>query len=287
MRFSQSFGDVISDVQAATDSDTVMGLKALHYFWQDAMTLNPQIPSDFPTFLAGLKNALVPATDADRWPGYVGPNYPNNGDAVFKVKIAGIGNMANVGGTAPSLWDKLTGSGGDVTPMTDDQVQASMQALAQQGGGKIPTDFNSFAAVFTNVATQVNFFDALWYTVAATAHDVGAGAAAAGQGLLDAGSTILAYKNYIMLGAAALASLILYMRFVPKRVKTNPKRSSRNEVVREANSTRLLYLGKKAGYRLQWKRNGRWMNWPGMKLIHGYQEAIDGFAKFSKGLSPR
>lgn len=233
-RHYRGMGDVVSELQAATDADTVAGMQALTYFWQDAQGLNPQMPRDFGLFMQGLEQALVPTTEAGRWPGYVGPLYPNNPDAVFKAKVAGIGTMINTGGTSSGgFFSTLFSQGGTTTPLSDDQVQTTMQALANLGGGKIPADFNSFAAVLTNSATTVNFTDALWYTVTASAANVVQGAQAAGntalnvgQGALTALNTFAQYETYLLAGAAALAGYVAYTLYLkPLSPKQNPKQS--------------------------------------------------------------
>lgn len=218
MKKYHGFGDVISDIQNATDPDTVEGLKALTYFWQAAQPLNSQMPTDFPTFLKGLQTALVPTSAENAWPGYVGVYYPNAPDAVFKLKVSGIGNMANVGGnSSEGFFSTLLHLNSDVSPMTDDQVQAAMQQLATQGGGKIPADFNAFVAAFQGEAESVSFLDALWYTIGATAAQAVQGAEAVGNAALSTAQGILAYKNYLLIGAGVLGAALLYLRFVPRR----------------------------------------------------------------------
>jgi hypothetical protein len=239
-RWNRAFGDVIDDVQTATDADTVAGINALKFFWQAAGPLNPQMPADFGAFLQGLKAALVPTTLQNRWPGYVGPLYPNNPDAVFKQKVAGIGLMVNSGGTSSAgFFSTLFNSASDVTPMTAAQVQSAMSALAQQGSGKIPADFNSFTAVLTNSATQVNFLDALWFTATASAANVVQGAQAAGnaviatgEGALNALNIFAQYESYFIFGGVAIAGLVaykLYLKPMSKRMglATNPRRRAR------------------------------------------------------------
>ncbi len=239
----RAFGDVYSDVQSASDADTVAGIKALNYFWQAAQPLNSQMPTDFTAFLQGLKSALVPSDAASAWPGYVGPYYPSKGDDVFKIKVAGIGQMANVGGTSSGgFLQTLFHSGSDVTPMSDDQIKSAMQTLAQQGGGKIPTDFNAFTAAFTGAATQVNFYDALWYTVGASAANIVQGAQAAGnaviatgEGALNALNIFAEYEVYFIAAALAVAAYVgykLYLKPLSSRigggaVKQNPRRRRR------------------------------------------------------------
>lgn len=227
------FGDVVSDLQSSTDPDIIAGLNALQIFWQAAQSLNPQMPTDFPSFLEGLEQALVPASAEVAWPGYVGMYYPTNQDQVFRLKVSGIGQMINVGGTAPGFLSTLFSSS-STTPMTSDQVTAAMQSLAQQGNGAIPTDFNSFQAVLTNSATSVNFMSTLWYVAGATAAQVVQGTAAAGQalvntaaGAVDTLNIFAEYEPYFLAGAAVIAAYVAYTVYVkpftPRHV-TNPRR---------------------------------------------------------------
>jgi len=221
------FGDVISDITSSTDPDMQAGVQALQTFWQAAMPLNAQMPTDFPTFLQGLQAALVPTSAAVAWPGYVGIYYPNHPDQVFQLKVSGIGNMVNVGGTSSQgFFSTLLHTAPDVTPMTPSQVQSAMQALATQGGGKIPTDFNAFTAVLQNSAVQVDFLSALWYTVTATAGQVAAGAEQVGESVMNVGTFLNQYKTYLLIGGAALLGLAVFVRVSGKMpgLSRNPRK---------------------------------------------------------------
>lgn len=208
-----TLGDVVADLQAATDADTVAGLAALTLFWQAAQPLNPQIPADFPSFLTALENSLVPAGTTQ--------------DAVFKIKVSGLGTQVNLGGT-PGYFDSGT------VPMTTAQVTSAMQALATQGNGALPTDMNGFTAALTGSATTVNFLSAMTYTAEASGGQVVAAAQAAGNAIIATASTALAWKNYIIWGAVALGVFLLYIKFggklgsgEPEKIAANPKRRSR------------------------------------------------------------
>jgi hypothetical protein len=222
------FGDVATDLQASGDADTIAGLNALHIFWQAAQAYNSSLPSDFTSFLQGLERALVPVSQADVLPGYTGGLHPaGTQDQVFTLQIQGIGNMCNTAGSG-SFWDIFSSGEGTAHPMEDTQIQSAMQNLAAQGHGNLPTSLGMFAAVLQDAATQVSFLQAAWFAVEATAVQAGQAAQAVGEAALSTAQSILAYRNYILLGVAALAGLILYKKFVPSRghgaLVANPRR---------------------------------------------------------------
>lgn len=237
------FGSVADDLQASTDADTVAGVKALNYFWQAAQLLNSQMPADFGAFLLGLEQAMCPISAAVAWPGYVGMYYPNKTDFVFTNQVAGIGLAINTAGTQSFFSSWLTG-GDNIAVMPDSQIQAAMQALAQTGGGKIPTNLNLFYQYLKDQSTQVTFVDSLWYVAQAIVGTVAQGAQKAGeavenaaQGALDTLNIFATYEPYFIAGGLALAGFVaykLYLKPMSKRVvgevKSNPrKRKSRSK----------------------------------------------------------
>lgn len=192
-----NLGDTASDLAAEKDPDVAVGLAALRVYWQQALILNPEIPGDFSLFLDGLKQALTPKSKETAWPGYPASVYfPNSQDRAFVIKVAGIGNMINVGGQDGAI--------------DSEHVQNAMHSLAAQGGGRVPADFNSFVAVLQDQAAQVNFFDAAWYTVKESAAQIAEGAEQIGGAVLDTGAMILKYKNYLLVAAALAAAFYFY-----------------------------------------------------------------------------
>jgi hypothetical protein len=203
----------IAALLASTDPDVIAGLNALTVFWQAAMPLNPQLPTDFPSFLSALEQSLVP--------GQTGATQDN----IFTIQVQGIGTQVNVGGT-PGFFSTGT------VPMTSAQVATAMQALASQGSGKLPTNMNGFTAALTGSATTVNFLSAVTYTAEASTAQVAQAAQAAGNAIIDTASTALAWKNYLIWGAVAFGAFLLYIKFGGKlssgkpteEVKANPSR---------------------------------------------------------------
>lgn len=232
-----AFGDVASDLIASTDANTAAGLQALNYFWQAAQSLNPQMPTDFPTFLAGLEQAMCPVSADVAWPGYAGPYYPTKTDTVFTLQVQGIGQMVNTAGTV-SFWASITGSQ-NIAAMPASQVQAAMAALAQAGGGKLPTSLNQIAQYLEDQSTQVSFLSAAWYvaqavvvTAAQGAAQVGNAALAVGEGALNAVNTFAQYETYFIVAALGVAGYLGYTFYLkplmPKHsVQSNPKRKAR------------------------------------------------------------
>lgn len=232
-----AFGDVAADLVSSTDSNTQAGLKALGYFWQKAQTLNPQIPSDFGSFLVGLEQAMCPVSAAAAWPGYTGPYYPSKTDQIFTLQVQGIGQMINTAGTQ-SAWSAIFSSSDNIAAMPDSQVQSAMQALASAGQGKLPLSLNLIGQFLQDQATQVTFLDAAWYVANAVVATTAQGAQAAGnavenvaKGALDTLNIFATYELYFIAGGLALAGFVaykLYLKPMSKRVvgevKTNPKR---------------------------------------------------------------
>jgi len=208
---------VVATLMAATDAPTVSGLAALQTFWQAAMPLNPNLPTDFPTFLSQLEQSLITTSSGATQ------------DKVFTIDVQGIGNEIQVGGT-PGYFDSGT------VPMTTAQVTTAMQALATQGSGALPTTMNAFTAVLTNSATTVNFLAAMTYTAEASGGQVVQAAETAGNAIISTATTALAWQNYIIWGAVAFAAFLLYIKFGGKlskssapEMKTNPKRSGKGK----------------------------------------------------------
>lgn len=215
-----AFGDVISDLTSSTDPDTMAGLKVLSAYWNALKSYNDQIPADFGAFLSGLKDALVPVSEAARWPGYVGPLYANNPDGVFKIKVAGIGLQANTAGVPGFSWSSfLPGASSEtqLVPIPDSQIQSAMTSLASQGKGHIMADINQYSAALMNQVTNPPFLDSLWYTVQASTAQTAQAVQQVGDAVIDTAGSVLKYKNYLIAGAVGFAGLILYMRYVPKR----------------------------------------------------------------------
>jgi hypothetical protein len=219
------FGDVASDLQSSTDPDTLAGVQALQQFWQFAQPLNAQLPTDFGSFLVLLEQAWCPVSQAAAWPGYVGSYFPTNTDAAFEAKVAGVGTQINVGGVATGFFtnflNALSNTTPDITPITPDQVTSAMQALATQGNGQIPADYNQVTAVLQDSSTQVSFLQMVSAVAgmstgqsAQAVQQVGQAAINVGQGALSAVNTFAQYETYFIVGGAALAAFLAYQFYV-------------------------------------------------------------------------
>jgi hypothetical protein len=224
-----AFGDVISDLQGSQDADTVAGLKVLSMYWNALKVYNPQIPSDFPSFLAGLKDALVPVSDAAKWPGYVGPLYPNNPDGVFQIKVQGLGLIANTGGVPGFSWSSLLPGGSSETqlaPIPDSQLQAAMEDLASKGQGHIMADINQYGAAIQGQVTNPPFLDALWYTIQASTAQTVQAAQQIGTDLIQTGASLLAWRNYLLAAGGLFAAYVIYSKVMKAGFSIKTKHGS-------------------------------------------------------------
>jgi hypothetical protein len=206
------FGDVVADLQNATDADTIAGMNALNTYWRFAKELNPQIPQDFVQFLLALQQTLT----------------PGKSDNFFKMQIRGIGTEVNVGGT-PGYFSTES-----VVPMKPGQVNDAMEALAKKGG-RVPSDMNVIRGFLTDTATQVQFLPALLYTMEATGGDVVVAVKESGEKVLEVAKNVeeaavnvspgivAASTNfqYLIYAAAGLVAIIAYSKFGGSLFKKN------------------------------------------------------------------
>lgn len=213
-----AFGDIISDTLASPDPDTQAGVKMFEAYWHALKVYNPEIPKDFAAFMAGLKDALVPVSESAKWPGYIGPVYPNNPDGVFAAKINGIGMMLNKSGVPGFSWSSLVGSDqAELVPVPSGQIENAMSELASKGQGHIMADINQYFNAIMGQVTNPPFIDVLWYVAQAAAAQTAQAAQQVGNAVLDTAGSLLKYKNFVLFGALGFAGLILYMRYVPRK----------------------------------------------------------------------
>ncbi len=71
------------------------------------------------------------------------------------------------------------------------KVADAMDALSDQGEGKLPATANSWFAVIKDVSVHVDFIEALKYTAVASAGDIADGAAQVGDSVLFTGKILL------------------------------------------------------------------------------------------------
>jgi hypothetical protein len=93
--------------------------------------------------------------------------------------------------------------------MSGSSVTAAMHALADQGGGKIPSSMNGWFSALTNEASKVNFLDATVYVAQTSAVDLANGAKYVGDQVIETGKSLLSIAP-LALTAAAL--FILYRK---------------------------------------------------------------------------
>lgn len=193
-------------------SDTNLGTFALTSFWMDAQSLNPQMPSDWASFLELLRRAYYPRTANEAPVGYTKSMYfPNKSPEALEAFLDGFGFS-------------LRSVGLDQNPS---HIQEAMQSLASHGGGTIPVDPNAFFHAVQNEAQQFSFFDAAAFVVSQSAQQIASGVQEIGQDVLSTGSSILAMRNYILIAIALLGAYILYKRYggsAKAELRANPTR---------------------------------------------------------------
>lgn len=199
----------------ASPSDTDLGVFALSSFWQDAESLNPEIPSDWSEFLDLLRRAYFPKNTDEAPQGYTNWKqvyFPNKSEDAFSAYIDGLGFS-------------LRSVGFDTQP---DKIASAMQALASQGGGAIPGNQNTFFSAVQNQAQAFSFFDAAAFVAVESAKQIASGVADVGQDLLDTGSAILKYRNYILIAVSLAGAALLWKKLetmIPHmKLAANPRR---------------------------------------------------------------
>ena len=93
--------------------------------------------------------------------------------------------------------------------MTEGQVQQGMEALADQGKGRLPNQMNAYFNALIDPARSFSFSDAAREVIKGTARDLVEGAAATGKAVLSASSSLLTILP-IALGAGVI--LFFYMK---------------------------------------------------------------------------
>lgn len=186
-------------------NDTDLGTFALQEFWKAALALNPALPGNFQDFMEIMRRAYYPKDTTEAPQGYTSWKsiyYPLHSSDAFAQYVDGVGvALRSVG------YDQDQG-----------KIVSAMQALATKGNGQIPTNGNSFFSAVQDQAQNFNFYDAAAFVVVESAKDIGAGVQAAGNAIISTGKGILAYKNVILIGAAALVGFVLFERFGKKKV---------------------------------------------------------------------
>ncbi len=181
--------------------DTDLGDFALTRFWIAAQRLNPLMPQDWDSFLEMLRRAYFPKDAGEAPQGYTKlVYYPNSSDKQLGIFMEGLG----VG---------LRSVGFDQEPA---KIQSAMESLAAQGAGALPAEPGNFFGVIQNAASQIHFLDAASFVARESASQIAQGVQNVGEAVLDTGSALLEYKNYLLIGAAGLAVTLLYLRFVPQ-----------------------------------------------------------------------
>lgn len=76
------------------------------------------------------------------------------------------------------------------TELSSSKVEDAMIALAKQGRGRIPDNWNTWIRVLGDEAAKVDWLDATAYTATETAKDLAKGAAQVGDVVLDTAKSI-------------------------------------------------------------------------------------------------
>lgn len=157
--------------------------------------------------------------------GAAGPGDPDYDRA---VKILGQFNSAMVmmypgyalsTGDLVDRYDKPAGIiagiglGATVADMSDSDTQAAMSALASQGGGQIPANWNYFTGALQNQAVNVSWVQAVPFVVGQSISDITSGVQKVGDVAISTGSAAVQIAKLTPLLLWGLAGLFVYNLF--------------------------------------------------------------------------
>lgn len=94
----------------------------------------------------------------------------------------------------PAIIEAL-GLAANSAEMSDSKTATAMWNLAQQGFGKIPSNYNGFFSALQGQAANINWMDAVSYTVKESAGDIVNGLEEVGQTVIDTSKTALQVVN--------------------------------------------------------------------------------------------
>lgn len=153
------------------NADTLAGRQALYYFHERAIQLSADVPKDFNAFLEAVRVTYFPRATID-------------------PLLEGLGLGINS------------------TGVSDSRVRSAMNALASQGGGKLPSRWTAFFDKIKNEAMNPGFLDMAAYVVRQSASDLV-------EGAQNVGNTLI-HGRYVIYGAVLLGVVLMIRSFGAK-----------------------------------------------------------------------